>query len=364
MGKIFAIAMAVLTVVLIMGATLGGKQSVQTNTAEAAVQSFYGQVKGHNVDGAYSMLSKSINTAKDDFSRDVFGSDGSLKTLSQLQGVETRVLRETPSEALVRASLTWSSAIGALHESRDLRVMKEGDKWQVVYPVARPQELPPQVLPVTYLRWDIIHANGGDDWGAQNVEAPRVRITSMNAIEKDGATIILGEVVNEDTVPAFVSINATLVGDGNKDIGQEASFDKIEHTLLPKEVTPFRIDFPNIQLSSVKNVRLSPASLLVPASADPVIGVMHQKIAKNNTGHTVLTGDLVNESGQTVNIPQVLATYYDNSGKVIWISDSYVDRALRPQIAQSFETGLSDDLAGQVHSFRVVVNHYDLNAGL
>ena len=361
MGKIIAIILAVLTVVLIMGATISGRPTEKTDTAEAAVRSFYAQVQGHNPDGAYAMLSQSANTPKDDFVKDVFGSDGSLKTLANLQTVETRVLREEADQAIVRASLTWSTAIGALHESHDLKVVKSGNKWQVVYPVARQEELPPQVLPVNFLRWDIIHGSSTDDWGAQGVEAPHIRITSMNAVEKDGATIVMGEVVNEDTVPAFVSINATLVGDNNQDIGQESSFDKIEHTLLPKEVTPFRIDFPNIKLSRVKNIRLTPAPLLVPASADPVIAVMHQKIAKNGAGHSVLTGDLVNQSGQLVNIPQVLATYYDNAGKVIWVSDSYVDKALRPQIPVGFETGLSDDLAGQVHSFRVVVNHYTSN---
>jgi hypothetical protein len=318
-------------------------------------------LKVHNLDGAMAMLSQSTNTSKSDLARDVFGSNGSLKTLAQLQTIETRVLHDNGNQALVRASTTWSSAIGALHESRDLKVVKEGGDWKVVYPIAKTEELPPQVLPVNYLRWDIIHGSGGDDWGAQNVEAPHVRITSMNAVEQGGSTIILGEVVNEDTVPAFVSINATLIGDNNREIGQESSFDKIEHVLLPKEVTPFRIDFPNIKKSSVKNVTLTPASLLVPASADPVIGIMHQQIAKNELGHSVLTGELVNESGQLVNIPQVLATYYDNSGKVIWVSDAYVDHALQPQIPQPFSTGLSDDLAGEVHSFRVVVNHYDLN---
>jgi hypothetical protein len=34
----------------------------------------------------------------------------------------------------------------------------------------------------------------------------------------------------------------------------------------------------------------------------------------------MLKGELINESGQTVNIPHVLATFYDNSGKVIWVS--------------------------------------------
>ncbi len=46
---------------------------------------------------------------------------------------------------------------------------------------------------------------------------------------------------------------------------------------------------------------------LVPASADRVIGVMNQKIDTDASGKAVLRGDLMNESGTTVNIPHVIA---------------------------------------------------------
>jgi hypothetical protein len=216
-------------------------------------------------------------------------------------------------------------------------------------------------LPVNFLRWYVLHGNGEQDWGAQNVEAPKVRIVSMNAISRDGGTIILGEIENEDTVPAFVSVTATLLDASGSELGEESSFDKISHTLLPKEVSPFRIDFPGVAMSRVKNVRMDPTSLLIPASADPVIGVMHQQLQQDDRGHHMLTGDLLNESGETVNIPHVLATYYDANGRVIWVSDGYVDHALLPQVPQPFAVSLSDNLAPQVHSYRVTVNNYVLN---
>ena len=101
--------------------------------------------------------------------------------------------------------------------------------------------------------------------------------------------------------------------------------------------------------------------MLVPASADPVIGVMHQRVEKDARGRPVLKGDLVNESGEIVNIPHVLATYYDNAGKVIWVSDGYVDQALLPQIPVPFAVDLRDDVASNVHNYRVTVNQYMLN---
>jgi hypothetical protein len=99
---------------------------------------------------------------------------------------------------------------------------------------------------------------------------------------------------------------------------------------------------------------------LVPASADPVIGVMNQKIDSDVQGKSVLSGDLLNQSGQTVNIPHVIASFYDNDGKVVWVSDGYVDRALLAQSMEPFAVEIPKALASKVHSFHVVVNQFSL----
>jgi hypothetical protein len=293
-----------------------------------------------------------------DFSRDVLGQDGNLRTYSGLQSFDVKVLHQDDQQALVRATLHFASAVGALSDTRDLKVVREGDSWKVLWPLAPHPKVPPQVIPVNYLRWDVVTRGSDDDWGAQNVDAPRVRIISMNPVEKDGNFILLGEIENEDTVPGFVSIAATLVGKDGQTIAQEESFDKISHILLPKEISPFRIDFPNMKRERIQSVHIQPNAMLVAASADPVIGVMHQSLQKDARGHSVLTGELLNESGQIVNIPHVLATFYDQAGKVIWVSDGYVDQALVPQTPIPFSLGVRDDLAAQVHSYRVTVNQY------
>src|SRR5207237_5166982 len=136
---------------------------------------------------------------------------------------------------------------------------------------------------------------------------------------------------------------------------------KISHTLLPKQVSPYRIDFPGVNLSQVKSVRMDARAMLVPASADPVIGVLNQHEDSDALGRKVLRGELLNESGQTVNIAQVLATYYDSNGKVIWVSDGYIDDALLPQVAVPFAVDVPDDVASRVQNYRVLVNHYSNN---
>ena len=361
MRRILPITIAVLTVVLIAMATVKPKGLSPATSPEGAVQSLFAHVQAHDYKGAFAYVAKSSDTDEQAFARDLAGRDGSLRTYSSLQQADTKVLHQNDDQALVRATLEYATAVGAFYDTRDLKVVKEGDSWKVEWPVVKEAKVPPQVIQENYLRWDVITRGSDDDWGAQNVEAPRVRIVSMNAIAQQNNTIIVGEIENEDTVPGFVSVGATLVGKDGNVLGEETSFDKISHTLLPKEISPFRIDFPNVKLTSVKSVRMQPNSMLVPASADPVIGVMHQRVETDARGRHVLKGDLVNESGSIVNIPHVLATYYDNSGKVIWVSDGYVDQALLPQTPVPFAVDLRDDLASNVHNYRVTVNEYMLD---
>ena len=366
MSRVLAILMAVITGVLIASGVAPTREQEKTTSPEGAVRAFYDRVKADDYQGAYALTARSSNVDFASFRHDIAGRDGSLKTLSQLQNADFRVIAHHGNEALVRANLEWKTAVGALYENKDLKLVNDSGNWPIVWPKRKEQNLPPQVIPVNYLRWDIIHSDSEEnEWGAQNAESPHVRITSMNAVESEGKVIILGELVNEDTVPGYVDVQGILIGKDGEQLGEETSFDKISHVLLPKEVTPFRIDFDGIQLNQVKKVTLNPTSILVPASADPVIGVLHQQLDKTDSGHIVLKGELMNQSGQLVNIPQVLATYYDNAGKVIWISDGYVDQALRPQIPIPFALTVNDDIAPKVHSYRVVVNHYmmDRSAG-
>src|SRR5581483_63999 len=216
--------------------------------------------------------------------------------------------------------------------------------------------VPPQVIPVNYLRWDVIYRGAGDDWGAQDVESPHVRIIDMHPVQRADGLVILGELLNEDVVPAYVSVTATLLGKNQAPLATEGSFDKISHVLLPKQVTPFLIQFPGSSLSDVQSVRMTPFSTLVPASADPVVEIDGEHL--NPAPDASLTGQLINQSGQVVNIAHVLGTFYDNTGHVVWIADEYVDHALLPQTPVPFNVHIPEDLAKKVSSERTVVATY------
>lgn len=348
------------TVGIASGSALPGF-GTSASTPDQALSNFLLDVQRRNWDRAFSAVVRTSDSLNEPaFIQEWTGSNGGLRSFSSLEKYEARPLHATNSDAQMRVRLHWTTPVGPVEDVRDFHLIRQGDSWKVVWDEVPPPNVPAEVVPVNYLRWDLVTGSAGEEWGSHNVDAPHVRIVSMNAVDSGDGSVVMGEVVNEDTIPAFVNVNATLVDASGSTIDDESSFDKILHVLLPKQVSAYRIDFPHITLSKVKNVRMDVKATLVPASSDPVIGVMNQKLDTDAQGRSVLHGELLNQSGQVVNIPHVIASFYDNNGKVVWVSDGYVEQALLPQSSQPFAVEIPKSLAGKVQNFHVVVNQYSL----
>jgi len=366
-GTVVAILLGAATVLLVMVGTVwpvpsalayAGAHSMlrSSSTAEAAVRNLGDDIRSQSWDKAYASLANKAQFTESEFVHDVTGEFPSLLTYSTISDCQVRPLRASDSEAEIDLKLHWATVVGISGRIFHLHVVRNGDKWEPEWPIVTEPTVPPQVIPVNYLRWDVIYRGPGDDWGAQDVEAPHVRIVDMHPLERADGVIILGELLNEDVVPAHVAVSATLISKSQTQIATEDSFDKISHLLLPKQVTPFLIRFPNLTLAQIGSIRMTPQSTLVAASADPVIEIGDEQL--HAAPDASLTGNLINQSGQIVNVAHVLGTFYDKSGQVVWVADQYVDIALLPQNPVPFDIHIPEDLAKNVSSQRTVVATY------
>jgi hypothetical protein len=366
-GRLLALALAGATAGLVVIGTMwpnkaaaafasGQQFTTAAGTPEAAVRTLGEQIRAHAFGRAYENLANKGEFSEQQFHRDLTSGWPDLRTYATLSDFQVQPLHATDTDADVRFKMQWSTVVGPSTSTRDLHLVKNGSKWQVQWPIKKEPVVPPQVIPVNYLRWDVINRSSADDWGAQEVEAPHVRIVDMHPVQRAEGLVLLGELLNEDVVPAYVSVTATLLSKDNKTIDTEGSFDAISHQLLPKQVTPFLIRFPNVTLSQVGSVRMTPFSTLISASADPVIEIQNEKLIP--APDAALTGELTNQSGQIANVAHVLGTFYDKSGQVVWVGDQYVDHALLPQTPVPFSIHIPQDLAHKVSSERTVVATY------
>ena len=372
-GALLAFFLGAATVALIAIGTIwpipsavhfaGGERLLESSsTPEAAARNLGQEIRLKDWGKAYASLADKSQFTEQGFIDDLTGYYPSLRTYSTLDHFEVRPLRASDNDADVQFTLYWSTVVGTLPDTRTLHVVRSGDHWAADWQMREKPSLPPQVIPVEYLRWDVINRGPGDDWGAQNVDAPNVKIVDMHPVQRAEGVVVMGELLNEDVLPAYVSVTATLQRKNQTPIATETAFDKISHLLLPKQVTPFFIQFPNASLSDVGSIRMEPFSNLVSASADPVIEIDNEKI--NPAPDASLSGELNNQSGQVVNVAHVLGTLYDKSGNLVWVVDQYVDRALLPQTPVSFNIPIPEDLARKVSSQRTVVATYSFGGFL
>jgi hypothetical protein len=367
-GRLLAAFITIATVILVIVGTLRPNQSAialaggarllrpPSSSPEAAVTNLAQDIGRQEWNKAYLSLGNKSQFTETEFVRDLTGSYPSLRTYATLDSFELRPLHASTTDAEIQLKLRWSTVVGSFPDTRNLHIVKNGDRWEPEWPIVKENRVPPQVIPVNYLRWDVIYRGAGDDWGAQDVEAPHVRIVDMHPVERSDGVVILGELLNEDVVPAYVSVKATLLAKNGTAIATEGSFDKISHLLLPKQVTPFFIPFHDVTLADVGSVHMDPVAMLVPASADPVIAIEDQKF--NPAPSASLAGQLVNQSGQIVNIAHVLGTFYDKSGQLVWVTDQYIDRALLPHLPVAFTMPVPEDIARKVNSERTIAATY------
>ena len=327
-----------------------------SSTPEAAVESLLGEVTRRDWTAAYSSLANRSEFTQPEFVRDLTGAYFSLRTYASLTGFDVSPLHTSGDEADVRADLRWSTVVGPFREVRDLKVVRTEGQWHAMWPIVKEARVPPQVIAENYLHWDVIYRGPEDDWGAQDVESPHVKIVDLRPVDRNDGVVILGELLNEDVVPAFVTVKASLLAKDGSTIATEDAFDKVSHVLLPKQVSPFRIDFRKVHLSQVDSVHMDPSSSLIAASADPVIEIEDQRI--NSGPEPCLVGQLLNQSGQIVNITHLLGTFYDNRGQLIWVSEEYANRALLPQTPLPFAMPVPSDIFSKVASYRAVASPY------
>ena len=171
-GGLLAVVLGAATVALIMIGTVkpvpaalayAGGQGLapSSSTPELAVRNLAAEIGLRQWGRAYGSLANKAEFSEPEFEHDLTGYYPSLRTYATLDHFDVRPLRATDNDADVRLILYWSTVVGISVSSRDLHVVRDGDHWEADWPIVKKPDLPPQVIPVNYLRWDVIYPGPG-----------------------------------------------------------------------------------------------------------------------------------------------------------------------------------------------------------
>ncbi|MGA7290704.1 MAG: hypothetical protein WBX02_21545, partial [Terriglobales bacterium] len=106
----------------------------KADTPEQAVTNLLNDVQKRHWQAAYEGLSKTSGVDEQTFREEWQGTNGSLRTFSNLDGSELRPLHATNDDAQIRARLRWTTPVGPVEDVRDFHLIREGGIWKVVWP--------------------------------------------------------------------------------------------------------------------------------------------------------------------------------------------------------------------------------------
>ena len=128
-----------------------------SSTPEAAVTKLGDYIRLRAWEDAYASLGNKAKFTEPEFVHDLTGYYPSLRTDATLESFEVLPLHVSDTEAAIHLRLHWSTVVGTFVSVRDLHVVKNGDRWDVDWPLESKSIVPPQVIAVNYLRWDVIY---------------------------------------------------------------------------------------------------------------------------------------------------------------------------------------------------------------
>ena len=196
------------------------------------------------------------------------------------------------------------------------------------------------------------------------LDRPELQILSARLVWKNGRYSVVGELINTDADPADITVAAYLFDEDGEELVWYNAQQAMVHKILPKEVTPFRIDFEGVAGLNLAGLpapvvfepdAFYPLNLDSPPFRFEVYGralvtnydllrnVSTQKIQvnRNEDGEFILSGELHNTGTQEATIPHLLVTYYNDENQVVWVDDFYLEEAVRPQRTQPFSVQLT-----------------------
>lgn len=330
------------------------------NTAQLSpknvVQSYYDALDFKEFERAYSYLDPTAEVTIDQYMLEVSVSDGILSSYAKLDSIAVEIVDVTEVSAKAKVSTRWITPLEKVKKDYFHELIKAAGKWYVI-PKKKDSDIPPDQLftqnTTTFYNHGRRKITSQQTHHEDVLKQPVLEILTAKLVSYMGQYSIVGELQNVDDIPADVVIKATLYNDLNKELAVYNAKFHMKHKLMPKETTPFKINFEGIAWSSTKDT--------MPPTFDPdqftPIALDEQPVKFNlqsagNTANTDLyksvalqsleitdhgiDGVLYNSGIQEVTIPQLLISYYDENHELLWVDHQFMPEGVRVQRKQFF----------------------------
>ncbi len=332
-------------------------------TPENALYAYYDHLDFRRFEAAHALIEKESRPEMAQFMLELTIEDGLLASFAKLDSLlilDKNIISGDQVEFKVKAN--WITSIMSYQTEHKHVFVRNKNKWFLQHE-SYEQSTPPDQF---FAKAKIFFVNQGRRAADVNntdkrdvLDRPELYINSANLIKFNNSYSVVGDIQNVDDVPAYLTVEAVLYDSLDREILRYNARDILVHHILPKEVSPFRIDFEEIawqksfaaipekfdpELSIPFEFQNKPTKfvLFVKAMASDYnlnkdIGIQNIEQVNNS-----LKGTLKNAGSEQINIPLLLASFYTKDKKLLWVDKQFQKMGIRPQRKKSFDFDLID----------------------
>lgn len=326
------------------------------------VKAYYDALDFKEYERAYSYLDPEAKKSISQFMLEVSVTDGILSSYAKLDAIQVDVTSQTEKEAKALAKTKWVSPLEKIDKTYASELVKRHGKWYVK-PNNFDLDIPPDQLfsenVTSFYNHGRRKITTQQTYHEDVLKQPVLEVLSAKLIQIGNRYAVIGEIQNVDNVPADVVIKATLYNDANKELASYNAKDVINHKLLPKEITSFRVDFEGIAwLKPGETIpktfnpdEFTPIDLKDQATkfnlqcaGNVATTDLYKSVALSDLsfGEKNVSGTLFNYGTQEVTIPELLCSYYNSDKKLIWVDHQFLREGVRIQRKQYFNFGFPE----------------------
>ncbi|WP_430908288.1 hypothetical protein [Maribacter sp. 2-571] len=326
------------------------------------VKAYYNALDFKKFEEAHSYLDPESGIDLAQYMLEVSVTDGVLSSYAKMDSIGVTLIEETAEAARAKVHTRWITPLEKLEKEETVAMVKRSGKWHLL-PARFDNDVPPDQLftanGTTFYNHGRRQMTTQETHHEDVLQQPVLEILSAKLVDYKGHYSIIGEIQNVDHVPADVVIQATLYNDRDEGLANYNAKYHMKHKLMPKETTPFRINFEGIAWSSTKDtlpptfdpdqftpIALSglPTKFDVQAAGNVANTDLYKKVALQSLvkKDSMFRGTLFNSGIQEVTIPQLLISYYDADHELIWVDHQFLREGVRVQRKQYFEYGPMD----------------------
>ncbi len=334
----------------------------------AVVEQYYDDLDFRRFSLAYERLDPQSRPIYDQYLLDLSLKGGMVASYGKLNNLFVQVISVEPERVKITVKTDWVTSLSTYVTEEQLVLILRAGRWYIV-----PEPVDLTVPPEPFFRrgevgWVATSARrviGEPTAFAAMLDRPELQILSARLVRYQGRYMVVGELINSDADPADVTVSAQIRDDAGNELSRYNAQEVLLHKLLPKEVTPFRVDFEGVAGSVLTNTldlkSFKPGAFTPPLISRPVqsfnvyaravvtrydlsrnLSLQNLVIEPTDAGGFVLRGQLFNAGTREATIPHVLLTYYDAENQVAWVDHVYIRDAVRPQHTQSITLPLAN----------------------